>query len=153
MSHEKPAAALRCGAQGYKSYIERGEEPPRTTSYRKRLAAGVVIPKKKWKTNTEDDGEGQSTSTSTPRAPPKPNELLYPTSRITLNESLAILLNLAQRHPSMNQELLKDVLWAMEMHLPKDVDVRHLQSVYKFSKFKEVGTFLFFQSYIFFALR
>ncbi len=85
--------------------VARNHRGPQTI--KKLLPTWLVIPKKKGKMSTKDDGERPCTSRSTLR---QTNELLYPTSRITLNESLAILLNLAQLHPSMNQELLKDVL-------------------------------------------
>ena len=116
---------LRYGQQGYKTYIERGEKPPRTTEYRRRLAAGLVSRRRKYKIVTEQKDES--------------DELLYRNSRITRKESLLLLLTVSQHHPTFNQEIMKDVLWAVTCHLPKDVHVRHLESMYKFCKVKEVG--------------
>ena len=120
----------------YRQYLwDESVEVPKSTKYRRRALGELNVMKE----------EPPLALMANDNASPSSREkFLYPGARISVKESVALILNLIRSHPALNKETLSHVLELIRAHVPTNAQVNHLDSMYKFSKVKQVSSSLYY---------
>ena len=119
---------------GYRQWIWNGGPIPRSTAYRARKALGEVNSRtrKLMTVAQEQMPQLDLCRRMVDTAMNSYDRPLFENSRITVNESVALLIGQVNKHPTINKSMSSDIIYTLKCHLSTDVKSVHLDSMHKF---------------------